>query len=470
MGRMSFFNQTVLKNLALIFLLIFGLAAAPAVYGTEVREVGVIQVEELNMRTGPGLDQPVIKVLEKQVHVRVLAYSRGWLKISYDGDVGYIANRRKYVKLYTIHTMEAGKGLDLDSAREKARKIRQKIKDRQAEIERYTREEKQIIGALDRTEQELANVRQKVRHLQREISDVEEAIKEKDGQIDRLKKEVAEEKIYAMNRLAALYKMKRIGAMNLLASAESMHDLLIRKAAMKKILNYDQLLVAELLEKRGRLAKTVETLAAQKRQKSILEAEYANHLKRLKQKKAERERILSDIRNRKANRMTTLKYLKNAAARLDRKVSELKRRPTIQKPSSESFTASRGLLNKPVKGKIISDYGKYIESRSGVVNFRNGIEIKSPRGTPFRAVFAGRTIYADWLKGYGNIAIIAHGNDYHTVYAHAEELFLSKGDQVDAGDVIGTVGDTGTMSGTALYFEIRHNGDPVNPSEWIDNS
>jgi septal ring factor EnvC (AmiA/AmiB activator) len=124
----------------------------------------------------------------------------------------------------------------------------------------------------------------------------------------------------------------------------------------------------------------------------------------------------------------------------------------------------------PVEGTISANYGKYIEPHSGAANFRSGIEIKTHRGAPIRAVFSGKAVFSDWLKGYGNVVILAHGNGYHSVYAHAEELFLSRGEPVKRGDVIATVGDTGSLSGTALYFEIRHHGNPVNPMEWIDNS
>ncbi len=468
---MPFFNQTFFKKITFISLVVGGLVVASAVYGLEVREIGVIQIEALNMRTGPGLDQPIIKVLKKDTQVNVLSHHKRWLRVSYDGDVGFIANWQKYVSLYTIHTVEDNRDIDIDSAREKASEIEEKIKDREAEISRYTRQERQVIEALDTTEQALVKTRRQLCSIQSEVAEVTQQIMKTRKQADELKKAVAVEKEYTIRRLIALYKMKRIGTMNLLASAESMHDLMLQKAAMTKILDYDQRLVADLLIKQHRLSKTIDALAVQKCRKSKLEAEYARNLAQLKQKKAKRERILSDIRDLKANRLTTLKYLKNAAARLDRTVADFQRRSAIQEdPSGESFDAYQGLLNIPVKGKIISNYGKYVEPRSGIVNFRNGIEIKSPRGAPFRAVFAGEAIYADWLTGYGNIIIIAHGNSYHTVYAHAEEIFLKKGSHVDAGDVIGTVGDSGTMSGTALYFEIRHHGDPVNPSEWIDNS
>jgi len=135
-----------------------------------------------------------------------------------------------------------------------------------------------------------------------------------------------------------------------------------------------------------------------------------------------------------------------------------------------NFSAYQGLLKMPVDGNVISKYGKYIEPHSGAPNFRNGIEIKSRPGTPIRAVFSGQTIFSSWLKGYGNVIIIAHGKNYHTVYAHAEELFRSKGEKVKVGEVIATVGDTGAMTGPTLYFEIRHQGNPIDPLEWINNS
>ena len=467
---MPFFNQAVFKNLAVTFAIAAYFLIPPAAYGLEVREVGVVRVNGLNMRTGPSLDQPIIKILQKDAHVRVLSHHQGWVRISHDGDLGYIADRQKYVTLYTIHTVNGQQSTDIKSVRQKAQEIRQKIKDRQAEVVSYTREEREVVEALEAAEQAIVQTRQKLRIIQSEIADVDKQIMETRKRADELEKTVAAEKEYALKRLVALYKMNRIGAMNLLASAESMHDLLIRKAAMTKILDYDQRLVADLLEKQVRLTDIINALSKQKGRKHALEAEYASTIARLKDKNAERKQILAEIRTKKANRMATLKYLKNAAARLDKTVAEFQHESMPQQLSGKSFSAYQGLLNMPVKGKIIAQYGKYVEPRSGVINFRNGIEIKSPRGTPIRVVFPGKAIYADWLKGYGNVIIIAHGNGFHTVYAHAEEVFLKKGDPVDAGDVIGTVGDSGTMSGAALYFEIRHHGDAVNPAEWIDNT
>ena len=121
----------------------------------------------------------------------------------------------------------------------------------------------------------------------------------------------------------------------------------------------------------------------------------------------------------------------------------------------------------PVKGKIISLYGAYKNRKYHITNFRSGIEIKADRGTPVRSIFGGRVIYAGWFKGYGNMIIIDHGANFYSVYAHLEELFASKGDMVNSGQVIATVGDSGSLTGPRLYFEIRHHGKPENPLQWI---
>lgn len=121
----------------------------------------------------------------------------------------------------------------------------------------------------------------------------------------------------------------------------------------------------------------------------------------------------------------------------------------------------------PVKGKITFLFGPYKNPEFNVTNFRSGIGIKVKKGDPVRAVFKGTVVFSDWFKGYGNMIIIDHGNNYHTVYAHLEEVFKATGDLVETGEVIATAGDTGLISETTLHFEIRHHGKPLDPLHWL---
>ncbi len=191
----------------------------------------------------------------------------------------------------------------------------------------------------------------------------------------------------------------------------------------------------------------------------------------MSREQSRRTRLLSDIRKQKSLELAAIDALTQAAKDLELKITSLKTAKSETVPDKNashlSFSDHKGLLIMPVNGKITNLYGRYKNPKYNITNFRSGIDIKADQGEPIRSVFTGRVIYAEWFKGYGNMIIIDHGNSYYTVYAHLEETFKSKGDTVDAGEVIATVGDTGSMTGAKLYFEVRHHGKPMNPLNWL---
>ena len=132
-----------------------------------------------------------------------------------------------------------------------------------------------------------------------------------------------------------------------------------------------------------------------------------------------------------------------------------------------TFSRQMGRLPVPVDGKIISTFGKSRNGNYNAFTFQSGIDIKVERGEPVRSVFKGEVMFADWLKGYGNLLIINHGDNYYTLYAHVEEMFKKKGETVGSGEVIATAGDSGSIKGMCLHFEVRHHGKPVNPMTWL---
>ena len=170
--------------------------------------------------------------------------------------------------------------------------------------------------------------------------------------------------------------------------------------------------------------------------------------------------------------LASIESLKKSARELDRAMMSFKdasqglATPDIAS-AEKPFAALKGLLMMPVKGKIVSFFGKNQDRKLKVTHIQSGINIKADRGEPIRAVHSGRTLYSSWFKGFGNMLIIDHGDHYYTVYAHLEEQFKSKGDPVETGEVVATVGDTGSLTGAGLHFEIRHHGKPMNPMDWI---
>ena len=455
----------------------------PATSGAfETRESGVVVSDRLNLRRGAGSGYSVIKVLEKDAQVRVLSHEKDWLQVLHDEDVGYVANQDRFIKLYAIHTVTDGDRPDLDAAAAKAADIRNKIKEQTAEVAQYTDQEKEIVDQLNQTDMALHQARQAATAIKAELAAVSAQIAELEKSVHQVQNEIDQSSGYAVKRLVSLYKLTRLGEANLLASATSFHELMRRQDAIEKIISYDHQALAEMIGKKTHLQTLMAGLNQQENAKEALNAQHQAAVEKLAREKSKREELLAEIKNKKTTRLASIKYLKNAAIGLDKTITALRREvASVKKETSASsremasakestsqFSAYQGLLKMPVDGKVISSYGKYVEPQSGAPSFRNGIEIRSKQGAPVRAVFAGETVFSSWLKGYGNVIIIAHGKDFHTVYAHAEELFRLKGEPVETGEVIATVGDTGSMNGPSLYFEIRHQGKPVDPLEWIN--
>jgi septal ring factor EnvC (AmiA/AmiB activator) len=130
---------------------------------------------------------------------------------------------------------------------------------------------------------------------------------------------------------------------------------------------------------------------------------------------------------------------------------------------AQPFARLRGKLKWPASGKISNVFGK--KRKAGRLSW-NGIVIKAPEGRDVHAVARGRVAYADWLRGYGLLMIIDHGDGYMSLYGHNQSLFKETGDWVEAGEEIASIGNSGGQQHSGLYFEIRHNGKPTNPGKW----
>jgi murein hydrolase activator len=301
--------------------------------------------------------------------------------------------------------------------------------------------------------------------VEQQIRDIERKYRKLEQRTDTTEK-------YAAVRLAALYKLSWLGKFNVLASADSMFDFFTRQRAMQDILVHDQAVMNQLAEDKSKMRTLLNQLVVRKNEKQTTTADLNAKIDALNAERSKREALLAEIRSKKSLQLAAIASLKASAHELDRTVDAFNststppassNRKVVEKP----FEALKGLLMMPVKGKIVSFFGPHRNRKLHVTNFQSGINIKADRGEPIRAVYSGKTLFSAWLKGFGNMIIIDHGDHYYTVYAHLEEQFKSKGDPVETGEVIATVGDTGSMDGTELHFEIRHHGKPMNPLGWI---
>ncbi|MEJ2731561.1 MAG: peptidoglycan DD-metalloendopeptidase family protein [Deltaproteobacteria bacterium] len=357
----------------------------------------------------------------------------------------------------------------IDEFKKKAQDINREIEKGKAKIQKFSHRETDIIIRLNQVDQALNRSRRRIAGLSREIKALEKKIAETDAASEKLANQISDNEIYVAKRLVALYKLNRLGKFHVLASAESLQELLKRKTAIERILTYDETVIKALMDNRLDLEAARSRLEEHRNEKRRRADEYQKQIKQMQAERRQRAKLLAHIRKEKSAQLAAIESLKLAARDLDDKIKNLdieSAAKTLQKYAApEPFRAYKGLLKMPVKGKIISLFGKFKNTSYQVLNFRSGIEIQTERGEPIEAVYAGKILYADWFKGYGNMIIIDHGENYYTVYAHIEEAFKSTGDTVETGEVIATVGDSGSISGPKLYFEVRHHGKPLDPKK-----
>ena len=431
----------------------------------------VVIADRLNVRPEPRIDKEPIATLRQGDRVRVVKQHDGWLEIAFDHTSGFVRHRDRYIRILPPSTA-ASTTVNEDEARKKAAAIAEKIEEGEAALEKVNRREKAVMTRLDDIGRRLNRARRRSAQLGRELTALNGKIDDYTVEAERLREELDRLETNAAGRLAAYYKLQWIGTVHLLASADSLAEMIHRKAALERIIAADEALWSKWTQRRGALNATLAELAAHRQEKLRLEASLETQIREMKLEKSRRADLLEQIRQDKSLQLASIASLRDAADELERTLEGLRNQIVPGQASPEAgirdFAERKGLLPMPVSGKIVTRFGKFRNSRFNVVNFRSGIDIRADRGEPIHAVGAGRVLFSEWFKGYGNMIIVDHGFSYYTVYAHAEELFKQKGEAVETGEVIATVGDTGSMIGPSLYFEIRHHGKPLDPSEWLE--
>jgi septal ring factor EnvC (AmiA/AmiB activator) len=135
--------------------------------------------------------------------------------------------------------------------------------------------------------------------------------------------------------------------------------------------------------------------------------------------------------------------------------------------TTRRLSAHKGDAAWPAAGPVRVAFGERIDLAYGTITAHNGWDIGAPMGSRVQAIGPGRIVYADWLRGYGQVVIIDHHDALHAVVAHLASIDVRVGERVEPGQSLGTVGDTGSLRGPVLYFELRHKGAPVDPKAWL---
>ncbi len=340
------------------------------------------------------------------------------------------------------------------------------LNDPRSAIDNARSEERSILNEINEIDRELAGVRTEVDTLQRRVAELENSRVRHLDEVTSANAILAKRREGVMERMSALYRLKRRGLARVVFGATDAFELRRRMHYLREMVNGD---IARLTEYNDNLTRRERAMTALEQDVQSLEnARTTLQIKEseLKDKRSRRVSVLDEIRSKKDMALRVLAEQSRARKGLGSRI--VQRANPEDTATSTPFRSMFGKLQWPTSGRVIRRYGRYTDPYSGKQANSLGIDVAAEFGTPFRAVADGVVKLAEFISGYGQTVAIEHG-PYTTVYAHANGLMVRRGQPVKAGQQLGSVGNTGLTSGTdyMLTFEIRYNGTPQDPLPWL---
>ena len=351
-------------------------------------------------------------------------------------------------------------------------KVQAQLKKLEADIAKFQKMLNQTKGQKAELENQLEQNEKNISNLMKQIDTIQKKLKAGKKKISDLKvrqqdleqAKTAQQALVA-RQVRAAWRMGNQQYLKVVLNQEDPNRIsrmltyydYINRARAQQIKTYRDT-IASLEQVRQQITSQNEALAANrislKQQESALQTTQAKRHQTLLALNREIVRTGTRISSR-------IKDKKRLEALLDQITQSIDNLPTPG--DTMPFAKERGKLLMPVAGRIIDHYG---ESRNNGKLRWDGIFIAAAAGTPVKAIHYGRVVFSDWLRGFGLLLIIDHGDGYMSLYGHNQVLYREVGDWVTAGETIATVGSTGGQTRPGLYFEIRHKGKPTNPQRW----
>jgi septal ring factor EnvC (AmiA/AmiB activator) len=359
--------------------------------------------------------------------------------------------------LLLAFVLAAGSDVEDEHAQLEARLAAEK-----AAFEAIGDEKKDLLSLLDTLERLARESNQRAQALERSVARVSRQVGEARAEAELSQQELLAQQRAIAPRLFKLYRIQKQDSLAALLSAGDFAQLIKRQRALETLVASD----ARDLEALSTFAQWQKRRA---RRLERLEATGQRYLRALRSEQAVGQARLSRFKDLLSSITAEQNRMSRVIAELEQSEKELAGMVNDLQGAvgASGFRARRGQLPYPTKGLVEVGFGKVVNPRFNTVTVQKGIDIRAGEGSEVRSISSGTVVYAGWLKGYGNLVIVDHGSNYHSLYAHLANSQVEVGTVVEEGEAIGQVGDTGSLKGPYLYFEIRKSGQAVDPLPWL---
>lgn len=356
-------------------------------------------------------------------------------------------------------------GAVLDSIRKELSRGREKVKE-------LKETEGSYLKQIQQFEQNIETSEDLITKIALQMDTVSENIESSRDSLYTANEDLEDRSRKMKKRIRNMYKTGKIGKLQILFGSRNTSDLIHRMKYFVELNRYDRMLLESIQSTRNEIRRHTATLELERDRLALLKTEREEEQEELLAEQESRKNMLETVRSEREAYESMVAELERAQEELNTLLKTLADRRKEAKLEQErgrtiAFEKRKGKLPWPVYGTIDREFGKIVHPVYKTVTMNMGIDIRADRGEDVMCVAPGRVDYVGWMRGYGRFAIVNHAG-YVTVYAHLDSIAVAKDQDVEYGTILGRVGESGSLDGSKLHFQIRRESDPVNPREWLE--
>ncbi len=351
-------------------------------------------------------------------------------------------------------------------------KLKDEIKEKKQKSDEAQRKEASVLQELEEADHRIKLRREDFVQVNGKLREKDHEIADTNASLRSLRERIAQREGSIRSRLRVMYKEGPNGQLKLLLASSGYNDLQARLASLRWISRREFQLLEGHRTDRGRLESTESHLLRVRGELQGYQQEIATKLAAVKDERTKKDRLLARVRSEKVMYVKAVEELEKSAQRIEGLIREFEARRKASAsartaPAGEGLARLKGRLGWPTEGDVVALFGRQKHPKFDTYVQRKGIEIRAGHGTVIRSVSDGVVAFADWMRGYGLLAIVDHGEGFFSLYAHASKLLVGVGDSVRGHQPIGEIGDTGLTGESTLYFELRQGGEALDPLAWL---
>lgn len=353
---------------------------------------------------------------------------------------------------------------DSDPTLERIQQLEQELSEGRSKLEDYEARARELLAAIRTSEAARAKLNQRIAETRQELRKLEARRATLDREVTALERRIAHTREKGILAASLGLSLTRGGQIELLLSLLDPVARLRTQGTLRATLTEISRLTSAWTDDLQRLDAARAELDSNRRRRKQALASLETDRAQAEERQRALERSLALVRKDTRLTRAMLDDLEQDRRNMLEMLQERRRR----RDGLVSLDLYRSHIRPPIQGgQLLLAFGRQRDPVFGVEIEHPGLTWKVPRGTEVRAVAPGEVAWSGWLQGYGNLVVLAHGDDYFTLYGYLDSIRVERGQSVDEGTVLGLSGDSGSMYGPALHFEIRHRKSPVDPATWF---